>query len=91
MSATRSGSRSRAPVSRSRSPDGLIVWTRAPVLEGDLSKAEPNACATGCCTWALGSRSPTAAASCRSPQVRPWTEALKSAFKKLKTLPAATG
>ena len=48
------------------------------------------ACATGCCTSPPGSRSPAAAASCTSPHAWPWTEALKAAFEKLKTLPAAS-
>ena len=53
------------------------------------ARPNPNACATDCCTSPPGSRSPDAAPSCTSPTAWPWTEALKAAFEKLKTLHAA--
>ena len=50
-----------------------------------------NGCATGCCTSPPGSRSPDAKPSCTSPRPGRGPTALKAAFEKLNTLPAATG
>jgi hypothetical protein len=69
----------------------LLVWTQALVLEGELSKAEPKRL-----RYRLPHVSARLAFSGRRgklhlPGAWPWTEALKAAFEKLNTLPAATG
>jgi Transposase DDE domain group 1 len=69
----------------------LLVWTQALVLEGELSKAEPKRLRyrllhVGARLAFSGRRG-----KLHLPPAWPWTEALKAAFEKLKTLPAATG
>ncbi len=44
----------------------LIVWTQALLLNGELSKADPNDCVTDTSTSPPGSRSPHARGSCTS-------------------------
>jgi Transposase DDE domain group 1 len=69
----------------------LLVWTQALVLEGELSKAEPKRLRprllhVGARLAFSGRRG-----KLHLPPAWPWTEALKAAFEKLKTLPAAIG
>ena len=69
----------------------LIVWSQALVLEGELSKAEPKRLRyrllhVGARLAFSGRRG-----KLHLPGTWPWTEALKAAFEKLTTLPAATG
>jgi hypothetical protein len=69
----------------------LIVWTQALVLDGELAKAEPKRLRyrllhVGARLAFSGRR-----AKLHLPAAWPWTEALKTAFEKLETLPAATG
>jgi len=69
----------------------LLVWTQALVLDGELSKAEPKRLRyrllhVGARLAFSGRRG-----KLHLPAAWPWTEALKTAFEKLKTLPAATG
>jgi len=69
----------------------LIVWTQALPLDGALSKAEPKRLRyrllhVGARLAFSGRRG-----KLHLPAAWPWTEALKTAFEKLKTLPAATG
>jgi Transposase DDE domain group 1 len=68
----------------------LIVWTQALLLDGELSKAEPKRLRyrllhVGARLAFSGPR------KLHLPAAWPWTEALKAAFEKLQTLPAATG
>ena len=69
----------------------LLVWTQALVLEGELSKAEPKRLRYR--LFHVGARLAFSArrAKLHLPATWPWTEALRAAFEKLKTLPAATG
>ncbi len=69
----------------------LLVWTQALVLEGELSKAEPKRLRYR--LFHVGARLAFSArrAKLHLPDTWPWTEALRAAFEKLKTLPAATG
>ena len=69
----------------------LIVWTQALVLDGELAKAEPKRLRyrllhVGARLAFSGRRG-----KLHLPAAWPWTEALKTAFEKLETLPAATG
>ena len=69
----------------------LIVWTQALVLEGELAKAEPKRLRyrllhVGARLAFSGRRG-----KLQLPAAWPWTEALKAAFEKLETLPAAAG
>ena len=69
----------------------LIVWSQALVLEGELSKAEPKRLRyrllhVGARLAFSGRRG-----KLHLPGTWPWAEALKAAFAKLTTLPAATG
>ncbi len=69
----------------------LLVWTQALCLEGELAKAEPKRLRylllhVGARLAFSGRR-----AKLHLPAPWPWTEALKTAFEKLETLPAATG
>ncbi len=69
----------------------LIVWTQALVLDGELANAEPKRL-----RYRLLHVAPRLAFSGRRaklhlPAAWPWTETLKAAFEKLKTIPAATG
>jgi hypothetical protein len=69
----------------------LIIWTQALCLDGDLAKAEPKRLRyrllhVGARLAFSGRRG-----KLHLPQAWPWTEALKAAFEKLTTLPAATG
>jgi Transposase DDE domain group 1 len=69
----------------------LIVWTQALCLDGELAKAEPKRL-----RYRLLHAAARLAFSGRRAKLHlqgswPWAEALKAAFEKLKTLPAATG
>ena len=69
----------------------LIVWTQALALDGELAKAEPKRL-----RYRLLHTAGRLAFSGRRAQLHlqhtwPWAEALKAAFERLKTLPAATG
>jgi hypothetical protein len=69
----------------------LIVWTQALVLDGELANSEPKRL-----RYRLLHISARLAFSGRRgklhlPTAWQWTEALKAAFEKLKTLPAAAG
>lgn len=69
----------------------LIVWTQALTLDGDLAKAEPKRLRyrllhVGARLAFSGRRG-----KLHLPAAWPWTEALKAAFEKLETVPAATG
>jgi Transposase DDE domain group 1 len=69
----------------------LIVWTQALCLDGELAKAEPKRLRyrllhVGARLAFSGRR-----AKLHLQHTWPWAEALKAAFEKLKTLPAATG
>jgi hypothetical protein len=69
----------------------LLIWTQALVLDGELAKAEPKRL-----RYRLLHVGARLAFSGRQgklhlPAAWPWTDALKTAFEKLKTLPAASG
>jgi DDE family transposase len=69
----------------------LIIWTQALLLDGELANSEPKRM-----RYRLLHVSARLAFSGRQgklhlPTAWPWTTALKDAFEKLKTLPAATG
>jgi len=69
----------------------LIVWTQALCLDGELAKAEPKRLRYR--LLHVGARL-AFSGRCEKlhlPGAWPWAEALKAAFEKLKTLPAATG
>ena len=68
----------------------LIVWTQALCLDGELAKAQPKRL-----RYRLLHIAARLAFSGRQAKLHlhtawPWTEALKAAFEKLKTLPTAT-
>jgi hypothetical protein len=69
----------------------LLVWTQALCLDGELSKAEPKRLRYR--LLHVGARLAFSArqGKLHLPATWPWTEALKAAFEKLKTLPAAAG
>src|SRR5919106_865308 len=69
----------------------LIVWTQALLLDGELARAEPKRL-----RYRLLHVAGRLAFSARRAKLRllhdwPWTDALTAAFRRLKTLPAATG
>jgi DDE family transposase len=68
----------------------LIVWTQALVLDGDLAKAEPKRLRYRLLHVAARLAFSGRRGKLHLPAAWPWTEALKAAFEKLKTLPAAT-
>jgi Transposase DDE domain group 1 len=69
----------------------LIVWTQALVLDGELAKAEPKRLRYRLLHIAARLAFSARQAKLHLPAAWPWTEALKAAFEKLKTLPAASG
>jgi Transposase DDE domain group 1 len=69
----------------------LIVWTQALCLDGELAKAEPKRLRYQLLHVAGRLAFSGRRAKLHLPAAWPWTEALKAAFEKLKTLPAATG
>jgi hypothetical protein len=68
----------------------LIVWTQALVLDGELAKAEPKRLRYRLLHIAARLAFSGRQAKLHLPAAWPWTEALKAAFEKLKTLPAST-
>jgi hypothetical protein len=68
----------------------LIVWTQALCLEGELAKAEPKRLRYRLLHLAARLAFSGRQAKLHLPAAWPWTEALKAAFEKLTTLPAAT-
>jgi hypothetical protein len=69
----------------------LIVWTQALVLDGDLAKAEPKRLRYRLLHVAARLAFSGRRGKLHLPAAWPWTAALKAAFDKLKTLPAAAG
>ena len=69
----------------------LIVWTQALVLDGELAKAEPKRLRYRLLHVAARLAFSGRRGKLHLPAAWPWTETLKAAFEKLKTLPAATG
>ncbi|MGZ6725579.1 MAG: IS1380 family transposase [Solirubrobacteraceae bacterium] len=69
----------------------LIVWTQALCLDGELAKAEPKRLRYRLLHLAARLAFSGRQAKLHLPAAWPWTETLKAAFEKLKTLPAATG
>jgi len=69
----------------------LIVWTQALALDGELAKAEPKRIRYRLLHVAGRLAFSGRRAKLHLPAAWPWTEALKTAFEKLETLPAATG
>ena len=69
----------------------LIVWTQALCLDGELAKAEPKRLRYRLLHLAARLAFSGRRAKLHLPTNWPWTEALKAAFEKLKTLPALTG
>ena len=69
----------------------LIVWTQALVLDGDLAKAEPKRLRYRLLHVAARLAFSGRRGKLHLPAAWPWTAALKAAFEKLKTLPAAAG
>ena len=68
----------------------LIVWTQALCLDGELAKAEPKRLRYRLLHLAARLAFSGRQAKLHLPAAWPWTEALKAAFEKLTTLPAAT-
>ena len=66
----------------------LIVWTQALVLDGELAKAEPKRLRYRLLHVAARLAFSGRRGKLHLPAAWPWTEALKAAFEKLKTLPA---
>jgi hypothetical protein len=69
----------------------LIIWTQALCLNGELAKAEPKRLRYRLLHIAARVAFSARQAKLHLPAAWPWTEALKAAFEKLNTLPAATG
>jgi hypothetical protein len=69
----------------------LIVWTQALCLDGELAKAEPKRLRYRLLHLAARLAFSGRRAKLHLPTGWPWTEALKAAFEKLKTLPGLTG
>ena len=67
----------------------LIVWTQALCLDGELAQAEPKRLRYRLLHLAARLAFSGRQAKLHLPTAWPWTEALKAAFEKLKTLPAA--
>jgi len=68
----------------------LIVWTQALLLDGELAKAEPKRLRYRLLHIAARVAFSGRGAKLHLPAAWRWTEALKAAFEKLNTLPAAT-
>jgi peptidoglycan/xylan/chitin deacetylase (PgdA/CDA1 family) len=69
----------------------LLVWTQALVLDGELAKAEPKRLRYRLLHVAARLAFSGRRGKLHLPAAWRWTEALKAAFEKLNTLPAATG
>jgi hypothetical protein len=69
----------------------LIVWSQALCLDGELANAQPKRLRYRLLHVAARLAFSGRAGKLHLPAAWPWTEALKAAFEKLKTLPAATG
>jgi Transposase DDE domain group 1 len=69
----------------------LIVWTQTLCLDGELTKAEPKRLRYQLLHIAARLAFSGRRGKLHLPVAWPWTEALKTAFERLKTLPAATG
>jgi hypothetical protein len=69
----------------------LIVWTQALLLDGELATSEPKRLRYRLLHVAARLAFSGRRGKLHLPQAWPWTEALKAAFEKLKTLPATTG
>jgi Transposase DDE domain group 1 len=69
----------------------LIIWTQALVLDGELAKAEPKRLRYRLLHVAARLVFSGRRGKLHLPATWPWTKALKTAFEKLRTLPAATG
>jgi hypothetical protein len=69
----------------------LIVWTQALVLDSELATAEPKRLRYRLLHVAARLAFSGRRAKLHLPAAWPWTEPLKAAFEKLKTLPAASG
>ena len=69
----------------------LLVWTQALVLNGELAKAEPKRLRYRLLHVAARLAFSGRRGKLHLPAAWPWTEALKAAFEKLETLPAASG
>lgn len=67
----------------------LLVWTQALCLDGDLQKAEPKRLRYRLFHVAARLAFSGRRGKLHLPSSWPWTEALKAAFEKLKTLPAS--
>ena len=68
----------------------LIVWTQALCLDGELAKSEPKRLRYQLLHTAARLAFSARRGKLHLPAAWPWTEALKAAFEKLRTLPAAT-
>jgi hypothetical protein len=68
----------------------LIIWTQALCLDGELAKAEPKRLRYRLLHIAARLAFSARQAKLHLPAAWPWTETLKAAFEKLKTLPATT-
>jgi hypothetical protein len=68
----------------------LIIWTQALVLDGELATAEPKRLRYRLLHIAARLAFSARQAKLHLPAAWRWTEALKAAFERLKTLPAAT-
>jgi hypothetical protein len=69
----------------------LLVWTQALALEGELARAEPKRLRYRLLHIAARLAFSGRQAKLHLPTAWPWPQALKAAFEKLNTLPAATG
>ena len=69
----------------------LLVWTQALALNGELAKAEPKRLRYRLLHVAARLAFSGRRGKLHLPAAWPWTEALKAAFEKLATLPAASG
>jgi hypothetical protein len=69
----------------------LLVWTQALVLDDELANAEPKRLRYRLLHIAARLAFSGRQGKLHLPTAWPWTNALKRAFEKLKTLPAATG
>ncbi|MBV8219974.1 MAG: IS1380 family transposase [Solirubrobacterales bacterium] len=69
----------------------LLVWTQALALNGELAKAEPKRLRYRLLHVAARLAFSGRRGKLHLPAAWPWTEALKAAFEKLETLPAASG
>jgi Transposase DDE domain group 1 len=69
----------------------LLVWTQALALNGELAKVEPKRLRYRLLHVAARLAFSGRRGKLHLPAAWPWTEALKAAFEKLETLPAASG